>query len=126
MTNAKIMIIDDDKDFLDELRESLSLGGYEVSAFTDGAAAVNAASRIQPDLVILDLKMRGKNGFQVAEEMKLREGMEEIPIIAMTGYFTRAEDETHMKACGISLCLIKPFTENVVKHKVALLLSGRG
>lgn len=122
MSQMKIMIVDDDEDFLDELQESLRLEGYEAATFTTGASALKAARKSKPDLAILDLKMRGKSGFQVAEALRGMEETKNIPIIAMTGFYTQAEHGKLMKTCGINFCLIKPFTVAVVKHKIALIL----
>lgn len=125
MTRTKLLIVDDDEDFLGELKESLTLEGYDVASFTDGNSALKAAPDLQPDLVVTDLKMRGKSGFQVAEELRQTETTKNIPIIAMTGFYTKTEHEKLMKICGIDVCLIKPFTADVIKRRIALILKQR-
>lgn len=122
MPPIKLMIVDDDADFLDELQESLQAEGYEVAAISDGDSALQAALESKPDLVLLDLKMRGKSGFQVAEGLRKAAATKNIPVIAMTGFYTKAEHERLMKICGIDICLIKPFQENVLKQKIASVL----
>ncbi|HOO78090.1 MAG TPA: response regulator [bacterium] len=126
MNPATIFIIDDDEDFLDELRESLRLEGHRVEAFSDGNKALGAMLRLRPDLVVVDLKMRGLNGFQVVEEMRNRPATGEVPVIAMTGYYTRVEHGRLMKLCGIDSCMIKPFSTELLNRRIALTLKKRG
>jgi len=122
MPPIKLLVVDDDVDFLDELQESLQAEGYEVAVCSDGDSALQAALKLKPDLALLDLKMRGESGFQIAERLRKAAETKNIPIIAMTGFYTRVEHETLMKICGIDVCLIKPFQENVLKQKIASVL----
>jgi len=105
----KIMIVDDDNEFLEELKQTLNLSGYDVAAFSDGTSALGIVSRVKPDVILLDLKLRGKSGFQVAYELKSFPETANIPIIAMTAYYTEEEHTELMNMCGIQTCLIKPF-----------------
>ena len=87
MTADKILIVDDNKVFVEELKESLFMFGYDASGISDSAGASSLARRIRPDVILLDLKMAGSNGFQVAEDLKLHKETSNIPIIVMSGYF---------------------------------------
>jgi CheY-like chemotaxis protein len=87
MTNGKIMVIDDNKEFSEELRETLDLCGYDVMAISDSANALKLARKIKPSAILLDLRMSGSNGFQVAQNLKDANDTARIPIIAMSGYF---------------------------------------
>lgn len=109
MAKKKIMLIDDNKEFLEELVETLSLSGYEVLAVNDAATAFEAARAAKPDMVLLDLKMPGKTGFKVADEITHSAELKHIPIVAMTGHFTDLEYSLLINLCGIKKCLLKPF-----------------
>lgn len=106
---AKVMIVDDDKEFLTELEEMLNYSGYDTIAVNNSYTVLNAAIAEKPDCILLDLKMDGKDGFQVTEELKRSPGTGNIPIIAMTAYFTREEHAMLISMCGIEACIIKPF-----------------
>jgi len=109
MKKTKIMVVDDNEDFLEELSEMLRLSGYKVVDFSDPAEAVSLAKRVRPDIILLDLKMDGKSGFQAAYELKLNPDTANIPIIAMTAHFN---DKNHTKLLdiyGIKTRLLKPF-----------------
>lgn len=122
MPKKKIMIIDDNKEFSEELKEMLTLNGYNTSAFPDGTSALGMVSKIKPDVILLDLKLRGKSGFQIAYELKSFPKTANIPIIAMTAFYIEKEHTIIMKMCGIQEYLIKPFDsqEAIAKIEKAL------
>ncbi len=108
MANKKVMIVDDDTEFLEELNETMSASGYEMISVNDSTTVVDIASRVKPDLIILDLKMPGKSGFQLAEEIRRLPELEKIPIIAMSAFF-KEEYAFLLSIFGIKKCLKKPF-----------------
>jgi CheY-like chemotaxis protein len=108
MKIQKVMIVDDDKEFLEELGETLALSGYDMVAVGDPVSALEMASEARPQLILLDLKMPGMSGFQLADEIRRFSQFEHIPILAMSAYF-KDEYASLMDACGIKKCLKKPF-----------------
>lgn len=100
------MVVDDDKEFLDQFKEMLSLSGYETQTFPSGEEALKNLSQARPDIIVLDLKMDGKDGFAVAEEINKSDETEAVPIIAITGY--PEEQARHGKTPGIRKFLFKP------------------
>lgn len=104
----KIMVVDDDRQFLDELEESLALSDYEVVAVCDPKRAYDEAQRTRPDLILLDLKMPDESGFQVACKIKYFSTLCQVPILAMTGYFFN-RSQNNMLAYGFKDFLVKPF-----------------
>ncbi len=105
---TKIMIVDDDKEFLEEVEELLTLSDYEVTVISDSMKALDMIPKLKPAVVLLDLKMAPKSGFQLADELKNSLGLKETIIIAMTGFFTEKEHAVLMKMCGIQTCILKP------------------
>ncbi len=104
----KIMIVDDDKEFLEELRETLSLSGYEVLPVEDSTEVLGLVSSLKPDLILLDLKRPQKSGFQVADELRHFSEVSHIPVIAMSAYL-KDDYVALLDICGIKTCLKKPF-----------------
>ncbi len=122
MRKKKIMIVDDDRDFLSELEQALLLSDYELLAVNDSTLALSMARTANPDLIVVDLKMQGLNGFQLADRLKQKAETMDIPVIAMTGYFTREQHWDLMSACGIRDCLKKPFyPQELVTHIEVIL-----
>jgi len=108
MAGRKVMIIDDDADFLEELKETLDQTGYKVIKVNDPSAALTVAGSVRPEVILMDIKMPGINGFQLAHAIKHFWELHQIPIIAMTGYLKDNHDDL-MAICGIKKCLKKPF-----------------
>ncbi len=125
MSKGKVIIVDDDKEFLEELKETLILSGYEVFETAQADLVQHQANSIKPDVILLDLKMNDMNGFEVADELRQFTTTMGIPIIAMTGFFREDEHVPLLNICGIQKCLKKPFNpldvivaiEGVLKKK---------
>ena len=84
-----ILVVDDDLDILELLKMNLEPEGYKVQTASDGDSAVQSACTDPPDLILLDVMMPHKNGFQVVEELKDIEETKNVPIIL--GYGARAD-----------------------------------
>lgn len=122
---GKIIIVDDDKEFLEELGESLSSCGFDMVAFNDPLSALSGAAAIKPRVIVLDLKMPQMDGFQLADEIKHLADAGEIPIIAMSAYF-KDEYTSLMHMCGITRCLKKPFKpEELIFELRSILEDGQ-
>jgi CheY-like chemotaxis protein len=109
MPRTKILIIDDDKEFVEELDELLTGAGYDTVAISDSRVAVERASSVRPDVILLDLRMPGKSGVQVARELERTAATAHISIIAMTGYLADEESTALSEVSGTRACLQKPF-----------------
>lgn len=103
----KILIIDDDEKFLEEISQLLKAGGYSVNVVSDANSAVKEACSIKPDVILLDLKMP-ISGFKIAIQLSCLAETKHIPIVAITGVYTEQEHRLVMSACGIQKWLIKP------------------
>jgi len=107
-TNKKVMIVDDDAEFLEELEEMLNMSSYDLIAVNDPTKVLDAAKDTRPDIILLDLKMPGKSGFEVANDLRYHTNLANIPVIAMTAYFK----DTYiplMDMCNIKKYIKKPF-----------------
>jgi CheY-like chemotaxis protein len=102
----KVMIIDDDKEFLEELEEMLASSGYQAVAVNDSSKALSEVLKVKPDIILLDMKMKGLNGFQVAKQIKSDPKVSKIPVIAMSAYFGNGGS---LSICDDNIRLNKPF-----------------
>ena len=80
---TKILIIDDEKDFLDLLKEQLELAGYSVTTAMNGEEGLISAQVSHPDLVICDVRMPKKDGFEVLRQLK-KDPNFQAPFIMLT------------------------------------------
>ncbi|MFZ5802825.1 MAG: response regulator [Candidatus Omnitrophota bacterium] len=116
-----VVVVDDDEIFLQELSELLALSGYQTVAVQDPLRVLDVVRKIRPELVLLDIKMPEKSGFEVAHEIRdLPEGGN-IPIIAVSGFF-KGDKLPLMEICGINAFLRKPFHPLDVIHAIEKLL----
>lgn len=84
LTGAKILAVDDVPANLDVLSQALEAGGYNVLVATSGETALDLVTRIEPDLILLDVMMPGIDGFETCRRLKANEEVEEIPVIFLT------------------------------------------
>ena len=120
-----IMIVDDNVELLEELEDLLKLGGYDVIAICDGTQVFDAALKNKPDLILLDLKMSPKSGFQIADEIRNSLPLKDVPVVAMTGFFTEKQHFLMMKLCGIKTSILKPFRPLNLITKIEFALGNR-
>lgn len=78
----KILVVDDDREIRNSLRRSLGFNGYDVSVAEDGVQAIEQVRSVAPDLIVLDVMMPNKDGFEVCRELR-SEGWQN-PILMLT------------------------------------------
>ena len=81
---AKILIVDDEQDCIDFVRDTLADTSYEVLTAMDGEQALEVARRQSPQLIILDIQMPKRDGFEVFAELRADEKLKSIPVIMLT------------------------------------------
>lgn len=108
MKKNTIMIVDDNKEFLEEMKEMLKLAGYDSLAVDNSEMALEVARRTKPKVILLDLKMPKKNGFQLANELRRLPGLDKTSIIAMSAFYSD-KYKILLDMSNIKKCLTKPF-----------------
>ncbi len=82
--SVTLLLIDDSPDNLMILGDILERVGYQVVCAEDGERGLEYAKRVQPDLIFMDVKMPGLDGFQVCERLRAQENFQLTPIILMS------------------------------------------
>src|SRR5689334_12889545 len=101
---ARILIIEDDADLRDVLVTVLRRRGHEVDTANEGEEALARMRSALPDVVLLDLRMPGMNGWEFRLEQRRDPVLAQIPVIAMS-----ADKSPQASAVDADLCLAKPF-----------------
>ena len=83
---AKILLVDDDIDFVETTKIILESRPYEVIVAHEGDEALRKARETNPDLILLDVIMPVKDGFTAAEQLKKDPQLSKIPILMLTGF----------------------------------------
>ena len=105
---ASILIVDDDPEIVSMLSTRLGARGYKVSTAGDGKAAIELAKRERPDLVLLDVMMPGKSGWEVARALKQDPVTKEIKIVMVTAIGEHVNEITS-PLYGADAHIDKPF-----------------
>jgi len=113
----RILIVDDVPDNIRVLSRMLVDDGHQVSAATNGRAALKLAASCAPDLILLDVMMPEMDGYQVCAALKADALLKAIPVIFITA-LSDAEDETRGLALGAVDYIAKPFKEAIVRLRV--------
>lgn len=119
----RILIVDDEPDNLFFMKDRLEVEGYEVLQAADGEEALGVVQETIPDLILLDIMMPKRNGYQVCRELKNNGRLKVIPIIMLTAK-AQESDLFWGKESGCDDYVTKPFDVNQVLEKVRQLLEN--
>lgn len=122
--NAKILIVDDEKDILEFLKYSFEQGGYNVYTARNGEDGKKLAIKVKPDLIILDIMMPGIDGVELCKELREIPDFEDTLIIFLTA---RGEDYSQIAGfdVGADDYITKPVRPRVLLARVNALLKRK-
>jgi len=125
MSQTKILIADDEANILVSLEYLMKREGYAVSVARDGDEALAAIIRERPALVLLDVMMPRKSGFEVCQEVRANDAVKDTLIVMLTA---KGRDTDVAKGLGIGAdaYVMKPFSTRELVQKVRTMLEGRG
>jgi PAS domain S-box-containing protein len=121
---VRVLIADDNRDACESLEMLLALEGHVVRVAYDGESALAAIDDFQPDIALLDIGMPGKNGYEVAAEVRKRPRVCGVRLVALTGW-GQAEDRRKSEAAGFDAHLVKPVDFEEVRVLCAALTADR-
>ena len=117
----RILVVEDDADNRRIAVKVLTLAGYDVLEAADGNAAFAMARSEHPDLIIMDLAIPQLDGWQVSRQLKADPRSADIPIIALTAFAMR-EDEERAREAGCDGYLPKPCRPQTMREVVRKFL----
>lgn len=118
----RVLVVDDNEDSAESMALWLRLQGHQVEVAHDGEAALEAAERLQPDAVLLDLGMPKLNGYEVCKQIRLQPWGAGILIVAQTGW-GQDEDRARTLAAGFDVHMTKPIDPAAIQDLLATLKS---
>jgi DNA-binding NtrC family response regulator len=101
----RVCLIDDERIFVESLTKVLKKRGMEVQAAFDGLSALKLLSTIEPDVIVLDLRMPGMDGLAVLQEIRARDSL--TPVILLTGNLD-IDRVVQVMDKGVAVVLLKP------------------
>ena len=123
MTPKKLLVADDEPNIVISLEYLMKREGYDVLVATDGNQALEAIQREQPALVLLDVMMPGKTGFEVCQAVRADPALDGVRILMLTAK-GRETDVSKGLALGANAYMTKPFSTRELVQKVAELLAA--
>jgi DNA-binding response OmpR family regulator len=117
----KILVVDDEPKACDLLRLNLEPQGFSVISATNGDDAIRLAWSEKPDFIILDICMKGKDGWEVCRILRVDADMQRIPIIIVTA-FSRPSDFEKAKSLGVKYYFSKPINPNSLIESIDAIL----
>ena len=123
---SKILLVDDDKDFVEATKLVLESKPYEVIVAYDGDEGLAKARKEKPDLIILDIIMPVKDGFSAADQLKKDPELTKIPVIMLTSFSQKVGETSLSVSQGLTLetedYLDKPVAPEQLLKRVEKLL----
>ena len=120
--SKKILIADDEQNIVISLEFLMKREGFEVSIANDGEEAVNMIRAQRPDLVLLDVMMPKKSGFEVCQEIKADPALQAVRILMLTAK-GRDTEVTKGLALGADAYMTKPFSTKELVERVRSMLA---
>jgi DNA-binding response OmpR family regulator len=120
----KILIIEDDPFLLSMYVTKLEANGFMVASEENGENGIGKIKKEKPDLLLLDILLPGKDGFEILEEMKKNDELKDIPVILLTNLGQRKDVEKGLELGAVDYLIKAHFTPSEVITKISKVLQG--
>jgi len=120
----RILIVDDSQDGAESLAMLLDLAGHQTHQAHDGASALEAAGRIRPDVVLLDIGLPRMSGYEVCRRIRKEPWGQDVVLVALTGW-GQEEDRQQSRDAGFDAHLVKPLDHDALERFLASLPAAR-
>ena len=122
-TEPLILVVDDYQDAREMYAEYLQFSGFRVAEARNGNEAVDQAFALRPDLILMDLSLPGKDGWEATRELKADDRTRHIPIVALTGHALAGASDGAKKA-GCDSFVTKPCLPDDLVVEVRRMLNA--
>ncbi|TLM68869.1 MAG: response regulator [Deltaproteobacteria bacterium] len=121
--SKKLLLADDSITIQKVIQITFAHENYELSITDNGDSAFARARELMPDLVLADVYMPGKNGYELCAAIKAEPSLKHVPVLLLAGSF-EPFDEGKARVCGADAWIEKPFESQALIDKVAALLGA--
>lgn len=122
---AKILIAEDERDIRDLVAFTLRFAGYEVFTAGNGEEAVEMAPKVNPDLILMDVRMPRMTGYEACRAIKANHDLKDIPVVFLSAKGQESEIQQGLEA-GAEEYLLKPFAPDELTSRVKTILAKFG
>lgn len=125
MKKIRILIIEDDKFLIKLYNDKLTRAGFDVSMAISGEEGLAKVENEKPDIVLLDVILPQKNGFDILSELKLNPDTKNIPVIILTNLGQESDIKTGLELGAADYLVKTDFSINKLPEKVKTVLAAR-
>ncbi len=122
MTEKRVLLIEDEPNIIEAIRFILSREGWRVDTSSDGENALEAVRIRKPDLVILDVMLPNRSGYDILSDMRADETTRDIPVMMLTARGQKKDKEL-AERLGVNKFMTKPFSNAEVLASARELVS---
>lgn len=115
--NKLILVVEDQEDNMQILRDMLASAGYDISEAENGEEALAAVAKQRPDLILMDIQLPVMDGYEATRRIKADPALQSIPIIAVTSY-ALGGGEDKARAAGCDDFVAKPYSPRQLLAKI--------
>ncbi|MDG1068444.1 MAG: response regulator [Sulfitobacter sp.] len=119
-----VVLVEDETNIAEAIRFLLSRDGWRVETLANGGSAAEVIRAAKPDLLILDVMLPGKTGFEIMAELRSDDTLAEMPVLMLTARGQARDREMALQA-GVSRFMTKPFSNEEMLSTVRELTAGR-
>lgn len=122
--NAKILVVDDEPNIVQTLKDRLEMNEYDVVTACNGDEGLKMAHQEQPDLILLDVIMPILDGHEMLAQLRQQDWGRDVSVIMLTAR-SQTQDIQRAKDCSIDDYIIKPFDLSELLEKIESILERR-
>ena len=118
----RVLLIEDEPNIIEAISFILSRDGWEVATHSNGHTALDAIKQREPDVIILDVMLPGRSGYEILGDIRSDADMQVLPVLMLTAR-GQTKDREMAERAGANMFMTKPFSNadvlNAVKELVA-------
>jgi CheY-like chemotaxis protein len=121
---ANILVAEDERDIRELIQLTLSFAGHNVTTVPNGAEAVDAAQKIKPDLIMMDVRMPKLTGYEACRQIKQIDSLKATPVVFLSAKGQDDEIDEGLSAGAIAY-ILKPFAPQDLIQRVSEILQNK-
>lgn len=123
LMTKQVLVIEDEPNIAEAISFILSREGWKVSIHTSGTTAVQAVHDISPDVLILDVMLPGKSGYDILQDLRSSDTTRALPVLMLTARGQKTDRELAQRL-GVNRFMTKPFSNTEMLSNLRELIGG--
>ena len=123
--SKRILLVEDEPNITEAIRFILSRDGWHVATHSDGTSAIDAIRRHAPDVLVLDVMLPGRSGFDILRDLRAEAATRELPVLMLTAK-GQGRDREQAERYGVTRFMTKPFSNAEVLEAVNAMTAAAG